>query len=190
MSDLTGASRSDAERNRRMLLEAAADAVARDPNASMAEVARAASLTRATLYRHFSSRQELLEAMRAEALLCAADAIAASRLDQGTAVEALRRVVDALVAEGARFRALLAEGVDQEPGFLRERTKVLAPLRDVVRRGQAAGEIRADLPPEWVLAAIASMLTAGVRMSPILAMDERAVAALLFSTLVDGVGTR
>lgn len=185
----SAASRSDAERNRKSLLEAAAGALAENPGASMAEVARAARLTRATLYRHFSNRQSLLEAMRAEALIRAAHAIAGARLGEGTALEALHRVVEALIREGMRFRALLVAGAEQDAGFLRERMAVFGPLHDVARRGQDAGQIRADLPPEWVVAVTASLLATGVRAAPEMVADDAALVDLVFGTLTAGVAT-
>lgn len=180
-------SRSDAERNRRSLLDAAAAALAENPGASMAEVARAAGLTRATLYRHFSSREALLEAMRAEALVRATEALAVSRLDEGTALDALSRAVRALVDEGLRFRAVLAVGADQDPEFRAERMRVLAPVRDVVRRGQASGVIREDLPAEWVVAVMAALLATGVRASADLPRRDGGVAELIVTTLTSGL---
>ncbi|MBQ0986787.1 TetR/AcrR family transcriptional regulator [Streptomyces sp. F63] len=188
-TDTPGASRSDAERNRRTLLDAAAQALAHNPGASMAQVAQAAGLTRATLYRHFSTRQKLLEAMRAEALERAGDAIAASRPSEGDPLEALRRAVDALAPTGVRFRALLAEGADQDPSFLGERAEVFAPLVETVRRGQEAGRVRADVPPAWVVTAMASLLVAGVRTAGAAAPDGPSVADLVFRTLTEGVAT-
>lgn len=189
-TDPPSSARSDAERNRRVLLDAAADALARNPGASMAEVAREAHLTRATLYRHFGTREQLIEAMRAEALVRARETIAACRLDEGTALDALRRVVDAIVAQGARFGFLLAEGADQDPDFARERAGVFAPLREVVRRGQASGQMRTDLPAEWIVTAVVSLLTGGVRASTSLPAGAGAVDELVFRTLVEGVGAQ
>lgn len=180
-------SRSDAERNRRALLESAADALARNPGASMAQVAQAAGLARATLYRHFRTREDLFAAMRAEALVRAADAIAGSRLDEGSALEGLRRALEALAALGVRFRALLMEGGDLDAAFLKQRAEVLAPLEAVVRRGQESGLIRADLPPRWVVAAMASLLVAGVRTAAGTGDDQ--VADLVFGTLIRGIAT-
>ncbi|NBM19459.1 TetR/AcrR family transcriptional regulator [Streptomyces sp. GC420] len=186
-TDTPGASRSDAERNRRTLLNAAAEALAQNPGASMAQVAEAAGLTRATLYRHFSTRQKLLEAMRAEALERAAEAISGARLAEGDALEALRRAVDALAPTGVRFRALLAEGADQDPSFLGERAEVFAPLAEAVRRGQEAGRIRADVSPAWVVTAMAALLVAGVRTAPATDCDGHSVADVVFGTLTQGV---
>lgn len=188
--DPKGASRSDAERNRRTLLDAAANALAHNPGASMAQVAQVAGLTRATLYRHFSTRQELLEAMRAEALERASEAIAESRLEEGDALEALRRVVEALAPTGVRFRALLMEGADRDPGFLKGRAEVFAPLEGVVRRGQEAGLLRSDLPPAWVVTAMTALLLAGVRASSAAGPGESTVAGLVVATLIEGVATK
>lgn len=156
----------------------------------MAQVAQAAGLARATLYRHFSTRQELFAAMRAEALVRAAEAITASRLDEGTPLEGLRRAVEALASLGVRFRALIVEGADLDATFLQQRAEVLAPLQAVVRRGQEAGLIRSDLPPEWVVIAMASMLVAAVRASADTGFGDGQVADLVFGTLTSGITPR
>lgn len=183
----TPPSRIDVERNRRMLLDAAANALARNPDVSMSQVAQAAGLTRATLYRHFDSRAKLLEAMRAEALAQAAEVISEAHLDQGTALEALHRVIEAVASLSERFRPLLIEGTDLGPTFLHQRAEVFAPLRDVVRRGQEAGLIRVDLPPQWIVTVMASILAAAVRDSGVLPEGGPGVADLVFGTLARGI---
>lgn len=184
------ASRSDVERNRQALLAAAAEELAHNPGASMVDIANAAHLTRATLYRHFGTREKLVEGLQGQALEHASHALAESRLADGPALEALRRAVDALAALGPRFRPLLVEGADLDPDFQARRAIVLDPLREVIRRGQADGEIRADLAPEWVVTALASLLAAGVRAVP--HDDDRGatLAGLVYRTLVDGIEAR
>src|SRR3954462_13388670 len=53
--------RSDADRSVQAILEAALDALAGDPDASMAEIARRAGVVRATIYAHFPTRESLLD---------------------------------------------------------------------------------------------------------------------------------
>lgn len=178
--------RSDVERNRSALLEAAAEELARNPGASMGDIAKAAHLTRATVYRHFGTREQLLEGLQAEALARAGAALDACRLDEGPPLDALRRAVDALAVLGGRFRPLLVEGADLDPTFQVRRAAVLAPLGEVVRRGQREGSLRADLEPEWVVAALASLLAAGVLVLPAGASDD-GVAEVVYRTLVGGV---
>lgn len=189
-SNAPHASRSDVERNRRALLAAAAEELAQNPGASMVDIANAAHLTRATLYRHFGTREQLVEGLQARALDHASQALAESQLEEGPALEALRRVIDALAALGPRFRPLLIEGADLDPDFQARRAIVLDPLRAVVRRGQDEGEIRADVPPEWVVTALASLLAAGVRAVRDDGDRGATVAGLVYQTLVGGIQHR
>nr|PZN26658.1 MAG: hypothetical protein DIU78_07115 [Pseudomonadota bacterium] len=55
--------RSDARRNRDQLLAAAVEAFARDPAASLEGIARAAGVGIGTLYRHYPTRDALIEAV-------------------------------------------------------------------------------------------------------------------------------
>ncbi|HMJ34230.1 MAG TPA: SpoIIE family protein phosphatase [Baekduia sp.] len=56
--------RSDVALNRTKLLEAARHLLSEDPDVSMAAIAKAAGLGRPTAYRHFGTREELVEAVR------------------------------------------------------------------------------------------------------------------------------
>ena len=55
------------DRNRDAILEAAIGVLAAQPEAGVAEVAAAAGVGRATVYRHFASREELIDALRLHA---------------------------------------------------------------------------------------------------------------------------
>jgi serine phosphatase RsbU (regulator of sigma subunit) len=59
--------RSDAALNHARLLEAARHRLAEDPEASVASIAQAAGVGRGTAYRHFPSREELVDAVRRQA---------------------------------------------------------------------------------------------------------------------------
>ena len=182
-------SRIDVKRHRSALLTAAADEFARNPEASMADVAQAADLTRATLYRHFSNRESLLKAIQAEALARASETLTACRLDEGSALEVLRRVIDALSKQGMRFRIILMRVPDLNTRFLTQRAQVLAPVVDVVRRGQLEGDVRTDLSPEWIVTAMASLLSAAVRSAPAMKHPDAGVSEMIFRTLAGGITT-
>ncbi|WP_083266527.1 TetR/AcrR family transcriptional regulator [Arthrobacter sp. U41] len=179
--------RVDVERHHRALLAAAADELSRNPDSSMADVAQAANLTRATLYRHFSNRQTLLKAIQAEALARASETLIACRLDEGSALEVLARVIDSLSRHGMRFRIILLRAPDQNARFLAQRDEVLAPLVEVIRRGQREGDIHADLSPEWIVTAMASLLISAVRAAPKTKHSDADVSNLIFRTLVGGI---
>src|ERR1700712_4396718 len=56
--------RSDAALNRTKIVEAARHLLATKPDATMVEIAAEAGLGRGTAYRHFPSREELVQAVR------------------------------------------------------------------------------------------------------------------------------
>jgi len=179
--------RIDVERHHRALLAAAADELARNPDSSMADVAQAANLTRATLYRHFSNRQTLLTAIQAEALARGSEMLLACRLDEGNALEVLGRVIASLGKHGMRFRIILLRAPDHNARFITQRDQVLAPLIDVIKRGQAEGDIRTDLSPEWIVTSMASLLISAVRAAPPAKHSDAEVSDLIYRTLVGGI---
>lgn len=177
--------RIDAERNRRGLLDAAANALAKDSEASLSEIARLAGLTRATLYRHFGNREKLVEALRDDALTAAEAAVHAACIGEGTAQEVLRRVIAALISLGGRFWPLLLEGADRDPEFLRRRGQVFAPILDVVVRGQVSGQLRSDVSAQWVVTALTALLAAAVRQAR--GFEDGNIAEEVFGILAFGI---
>jgi AcrR family transcriptional regulator len=75
----------------------------------MAEVAAAAGVSRATLYRYYPSRETLLEALAAQALAEAGARIADAGLERAPVDEAIERIVRAVIAVGDRYAVLLQE---------------------------------------------------------------------------------
>ena len=185
-SPATPARRRDVARHRDMLIAAATEEFSRNPEASMADIARVAELTRATVYRHFPNREALESAIRVEALARASRALEESRLDEGTALEVLQRVIHALGAQGMGLRFMLLQAPDSDPRFLAQRAHVLGPLVDVVRRGQREGLLDRELAPEWIVTAMASLLVAAVRDAP---SPDAAVGESVHRTLMFGIAT-
>src|SRR5687767_8771956 len=81
--------RADAARNVNRIVEVAARLLGENPHVGMAEVAVAANVSRATVYRHFASRAALLAAIRQQALEHGEQALADCRLEEGSATDAL-----------------------------------------------------------------------------------------------------
>src|SRR5690348_11111057 len=78
------------------VLRAAADLLTRKATATTEEVARAAGISRATLNRHFTGRDALVRALEDLGIVECEAALDAARLTEGTAEEAVRRLVRAL----------------------------------------------------------------------------------------------
>src|SRR4051794_35410292 len=105
--------RADAERSIARILDAAVDALADEPEASMAEIARRAGVVRATVYVHFPTREALLEAVTHRAIAEVAQVIDAAEPHRGPAAEALARVVAASWRRLGRYHALVAINTQQ-----------------------------------------------------------------------------
>jgi AcrR family transcriptional regulator len=109
----------------------------------MADVAEGAGVGRATLYRYFSSRDELLRALSAAAVEETSARLQAADLEGVALPEALARMTRALMASGAKYAVIV-----EEPEYLdvadMER-RVGAPIREVLQRGVTEGFLRADL---------------------------------------------
>ena len=185
--------RLDARRNLQAILEAAARELADDPKASMSAIAERSGLGRATVYRHFRGREELVEAIHRRALDDAEDAIALSGLQEGPAPQALERLVEALLEVGDRYR-IAAELHASDPALRRRERLRAQPVIALVERGQAAGELRADIRAAWVPQALAGLLAAALRASRegLIARDQAAryVLAALIEGMAAGGGPR
>lgn len=180
--------RSDALRNRDAIIEAAADCFSREPNASMADIARAAGVGRVTLYGHFSSRDALLEATlervidRSEAELAALDL-------GGDPIAALDRLVRRSWRIVDTFHRLLgvAEEALSNERVLAHHQQPMARVHALIERGQHAGAVRRDLDASWLTSCVTALLhtAAGeLRAGRLAEADaDRVVAATVISLL-------
>ncbi|MDA0158945.1 TetR/AcrR family transcriptional regulator [Solirubrobacter ginsenosidimutans] len=154
--------RADAERSIARILDAAVDALAGDPEASMAQVARQAGVVRATIYVHFPTREALLEAVTHRAIAEVARVIDAAEPDRGPPAEALGRVVTETWRTLGRYHALVAVNTEQHGAeALRDRhASVLDKLHPLIERGQADGSFRSDVPVAWHLSMLLALMHA------------------------------
>ncbi|MFC7730657.1 TetR/AcrR family transcriptional regulator [Actinomadura keratinilytica] len=119
------------------LLEVAARVLAeRGDQASMIDIAAAAGVARATLYRYFPNRDALLRALTDAALAELAERIADARLDAVPVPEAVARLTRAMVGAAAKYRGLVI--FNKPPDMAREADHALtAPVGELFERGAA-----------------------------------------------------
>ena len=157
--------RADAHRNRERLLVAATAAftVAEGTTVSLESVARAAGVGIGTLYRHFPTREALVEAVyRTELAEVAASADAL--LTQHPPVVALRKwmtryasFVAAKQGMAESLGAMFASGA-VEPGDTR--ASILAAVGALLAAGRADGSLRSDVCAEDVVSSLIGIVIA------------------------------
>ena len=175
------------ERIAAAIVEAAARVFAeQDGQASMGEVAAAAGISRATLYSYFPSRELLLEKLAQVSLTETGERLRAARLEQVPIPEGLTRAVRALVTVGDHYIVLAREHVQPDPAQFEQ--QLAAPLRALLERGQAAGEIRTDLSAAWLMEALVGLVVGGLLSADTLGAEE-AVAAVS-SLFLEGARAR
>jgi AcrR family transcriptional regulator len=184
--------RADAERSVARILDAAVDALASDPEVSMAEIARRAGVVRATIYVHFPTRETLLEAVTHRAITEVAQVIDAAEPHRGPPADALARVVAASWQRLGRYHALVAINTQQHGhADLRERhTAVLSALQPLIERGQADGTFRADVPPAWHLSMLMALMHAASGELGTGRVKEADAEPALVATILGAVTTR
>jgi TetR/AcrR family transcriptional repressor of mexCD-oprJ operon len=175
------------ERIAAAIVEAAARVFAEQGGqASMGEVAAAAGISRATLYRYFPNRELLLKELAQVSLTETGERLRAARLDGVPIPEGLIRAVRALVTVEDHYIVLAREHV--QPDSAQFEQQLAAPLRALLERGQAAGEIRTDLSAAWLMEALVGLVASGLLSADTLGTEE-AVAAVS-SLFLEGARAR
>ncbi|NAZ87534.1 TetR/AcrR family transcriptional regulator [Kineococcus indalonis] len=169
---------------------AAARHLALAPAASMQELAAAAGVSRATLFRRFPSRAALVAELCGAAARAYVRAVDEAAPEEGAPVQALERVVQALGGLAPVVGLLGLQPLEEhvEASLLERSARTEEQLRRLVRRGQESGHFRVEVDPEWVLALLTWLLVGaadGVRLGRLTAgAAQRHLSATVTATLL------
>jgi TetR/AcrR family transcriptional regulator, mexCD-oprJ operon repressor len=167
------------------ILEGAAQMFAvRGEQVSMTDVAAAAGVARATVYRYFPTRQALLDELAQGAVSDADARLSAARIDEVPPEEGVKRAVRALVDVGDSF-VLLAR-LRSEPDLFEG--KVAAPLRRLFERGQADGDIRDDIASSRLTESLIGLVVGVLSAAPPLGTED--TIATITGLFLDGARAR
>jgi TetR/AcrR family transcriptional repressor of mexCD-oprJ operon len=164
--------RSDAGilRTRTAILDAAARVMGRRPEAAMADVADEAGVGRATLYRHFPTRESLQRGVAEVGIGELAEAFDAANLDELPADRAIARITAVVLRNAGKYAAVISHGPEFcEPDDVERAAR---PVREVIERGIRDQVLRDDLGGDTVFAMFSAILeralwlTIGEAMTP------------------------
>jgi AcrR family transcriptional regulator len=153
----------------------------------MRAIATEAEVGIATLYRHFPTRESLVDAVYRDQVsrltMGAQDLL--GRFDPPTALRRWMDLFGEWVATKNGMLGTLAGMVESgEIEHGHTRTELLAAIDEILDAGRATGELRTDVPAEDVAAALIGTFT--VAGSP----EHRAMATRLLDLLMDGLRSR
>jgi AcrR family transcriptional regulator len=177
--------RADATRNRGQLLAAATRVfVSAGAETSMRAIAREAGVGIATLYRHFPTRESLVDAVYRDQV-ARLTAGAGDLLARLAPHDALRTWMDLfgdwIATKNGMLDTMLAMVESGELVHARTRTELLASIDLLLDAGRAAGEIRADVTADDVAAGLIGIFT--VARAP----EYRSRASHLLDIFADGL---
>lgn len=178
--------RSESSRAERRIIEQAAHVLAEGRGRTMQEIADISGIGRTTLYRHFRTREDLIRAIKHQALDEAHAAIAASRLDEGKAEDALRRVIAGLISVGDRYRILVEEGLSRVE-MHDDKDDLGVELLALVARGQREGAFISTLSPRWILTAMGQLIMAAIQQVQAGELARNHAADTVADTLLRGI---
>jgi AcrR family transcriptional regulator len=176
--------RADAARNRDRLLAAAVRAFSNDADVTLDAIAKAAGVGIGTLYRHFPTREALVDAAYRNELARLCDAVdeLLADLPPDAATRAwMDRFVDYMTTKRGMTEALRAVIASGGNPFSASRDKLTTAITTLLAAGSAAGTIRSDVDPGDVLVSLSGVS---------LAAGERDQASRLLDLLMDGLRYR
>ena len=184
--------RADAERSVAAILDAGLEALASDPDASMAEIARRAGVVRATIYVHFPTRDSLLDAVMDHAIDQVAEALGDTEPERGEPVEALERLLRATWRTLDRFHSLVSINTTRlsKQELHRRHEPVIRRLAPLIERGQTAGAFRSDLPVSWHLSMILALVHAASGEVQSGRISGAEVENAMLSTILSAIAAR
>jgi AcrR family transcriptional regulator len=181
----TRAPRADATRNREQLLAAATRVFASaGAEPSMRAIAREAGVGVATLYRHFPTRESLVDAVYRDQV-ARLTAGARELLGQLPPAAAMRRWMDLfgdwIATKNGMLDTLLAMIESGEIAHAHTRAELLAAITTILDAGRAAGDLRSDVTAEDIAASLIGIFTVAPRP------EHEAKASRLLNLLMDGL---
>lgn len=178
----------DVSKSELALINAGFAVFSRNPGASLAEVAKAADVGRATLHRYFSSRADLFSALARYATRELDDAVSVATQDAQSYSDALHLVMGAIIPLAHRHMFLTQENL-QDPDLVEAHARQSRDLRDLIDAAKKEGALRRDLPTEWIAQAYDHLIYAAWMMIQREDATPRQAVDLAWTQFSQGAGT-
>lgn len=173
-----------------VILDTAARVLSRRPDATLDTIAKAAGISRTTIFNRYPTREDLLRALAVDTLerIGAAMALVPNEMPEDAA-EALLAVTNALMPLGPR--TIFLRLFPDEDGKLDVHWEQAAtPLAIFIGTLQSTGRLRADQPARWLVASYVGLLFAAWDEIAAGEMGVVQASRLVTQTWLSGAGYR
>ncbi len=174
--------------SRAAIEEAGIEVLLRNPDAGMSEIALAAGVGRATLYRHFDSRETLIQALAVKCLEDTDVLIAPLKAQGLKGRQAIEATIDVLMPMASRYRFLMSlrdlASDDRKTNLIYKRQ--LEEFSVLVQQAQDAGEFSSELPVTWIVGSFDALLNNAWLLVELGKMEPAEAAAAFKKSFISG----
>jgi len=169
------------------LIEAAFTLLNVEPTASLADIAEAAGVSRATLHRHFKGRGDLVRALARKAQ--SETEQAADRASEGASSysDALRKILKAMILLGDRHWFLARESMSDFPEIRAEYDRQQDEFIQAIEEARNEGLFHPSCPVEWIVQTYDHLIHAGWEMVRAGQVTHTQAADLAWLTFKNGL---
>lgn len=177
------------KKSTRALLDASFQILVSNPHASLSEIATQAGVGRATLYRHYPTREVLIAAIAMESLQLIDKALQPINEQGLSGLKAVKAMVSALLplAERFHFLQMIWTTAELDQVVMKMYEEQMNTIWYWISAGQKAGEINASISAEWIVTVLDSMLYGAAWMLANGRMTEEQIAEQFQQVLFNGI---
>lgn len=175
-------------KSRRALLDAGMELLLQNPGVSLSQIASHAGVGRATLYRHFETRDELIQALAIESLETIEQSLHPEILQCSSARSQIELVFNALMPLGNRYHFLvnLWNIAAEDPEVMKTYQQQAEQTGQMIEWAKQEGSIAEEVSTEWIVFCIDSLLFSGWQLIANGTHSAEQASALAIRTLFHG----
>lgn len=170
------------------IIDAAFAVLSKNPSAALADVAARAGVGRATLHRHFASRDALVRALAKIANKEMDEAVETACAGAASYSEVARLALQALIPLGDRYGFLALEPLDDDPDLRAAYEREQRETAEMIEAAKREGLFDRAVPTAWIVQAYDHLIYAGWESVKAGETTPDQAADLAWRTLVNGLG--
>ncbi len=174
--------------SRGAIIQAAFQLYNENPVASLADIAERAGVGRATLHRHFKSRDDLMITLAKTAINELDAAVEKAVANAQSYTQALRLTMEAVMPLADRQWFLYREAIEDHPEIHVEFHRQAKELAEAIDQAKQEGSFDANVPTAWIVKAFDNLIFAAWELVRGGEATPKQAAALAWRSLTTGLG--